>query len=500
MKKLGFLIPSPIKKYFRRWRNPGGNRSNTPPDIVALRQQLLNFPLQFPVNQILYRGEKIWPVFRFEFWRTLRAVYEARDNKINPQKPVLPPGWEKEYRERCGAISIDELPTDSPLDFLFFVNQRGVEQFSGPDGIYNRITDPVFEAARTVGTAQKIELLKSRGPVETNRVHPPIYLLPPQLRSVGHMQLLDAPSNFGGMLHATFPAIKFRDSDVREIVEWYFHQYDIYRQILTRMRPKCVFFMGFEFHLALSHAAADLGIKSVDLQHGTQTGWGPLYKWWNEMPPEGYKMLPDYFCVWGKRDFDHLSETIPGAKHQPIIGGFPWIERQKDLGDPVSDALKAKFADAEKVILVTLQHQNDVPEILTATIAQSPSNYLWLLRKHPKGRSPKASGVLAGKNVVISPEIDNVVLSHLLPLVDVHMTAGSTVVLEADYFGVPSIVWDVTGVENYEEMIEEGFVHSAYTSAECVKILATLERRPSAGSEAICVTDTAAVLRSLVTL
>ncbi|AOF91077.1 hypothetical protein BSY16_2618 [Sinorhizobium sp. RAC02] len=472
----------------------------TPADIVALRAQLLAFPRLFPVNQILYRGEKIWPVFRFALWRTLRAIYEGRDNKVNPQKPMLPPEWEKEYRELCGAISIDELATNSPLDFLFFVNQRGVEQFSGPEGIYNRITDPVFEAARTVGTAQKIELLKSRGLLDTNRVHPPIYILPPQLRSVGHIQLLDVPPNFVEILQASFPAIQFRDDDVSDIVDWHFHQYEIYHQILTRMRPKCVFFMGFEFHLALSQAAADLGIKSVDLQHGTQTGWGPLYKWWDEMPAEGYKMLPDYFCVWGKRDFDHLSTTIPGAKHQPIIGGFPWMDRQKDLGAPLSDAFKAKLAAYKKVILVTLQHQNTVPEILSATIAQSPSDYLWLLRKHPKGRSPKARGALARDNVVISPEVDNVVLSHLLPLVDVHMTAGSTVVLEADYFGVPSIVWDVTGVENYEEMIEEGLVHSVYSSAECVAILATLERRPSTGSEAICVTDTAAVLRSLVKL
>ena len=458
----------------------------------------MSFTAQFPVNQIKYKGEKIWPVFRFELWRSLRAIYEGRNGEINPQKPTLPPGWEKEYRERHGAIYIEELAPEAGVDFLFFANQRGVEQFSSPEGIYNRITDPVFEVARSVGTAMKIELLKTRGPLDAKRVHPPIYVLPLQLRSIGYMQFLEAPSNFKAMLQSTFSAINFRDSDIREIVEWYFHQYDIYREILTRVRPKCVFFMGFEFHLALSHAAADLGIKSVDLQHGTQTGWGPLYKWWDEMPVEGYKMLPDYFCVWGERDFDHLSETIRGAKHRPIIGGFPWIERQKDFGTPLSDPLKTKLAEYNKVILVTLQHQNAVPEMLLDTIAASPSDYLWLLRKHPKGRPLKAKGVLAKRNVIISPEVDSAVLSHLLPLIDVHMTAGSTVVLEADYFGVPSIVWDITGVENYEEMIADGLVQSAYTSEECIEILATLERRPSSSSKSISIVDTAAVLRELL--
>ncbi len=444
--------------------------------IELYRNELIRFANSYPVNKIKLGSDLVWPTIRFALWRALRATWEGKKNvTVNPLRMQLSKQWMSEFKNKYGALEIHEIEKKQSLDFLFFVNQRGVEQTTLNGKIYNRITDPVFEQASKIGKAMKVEILKSSGFVNTTRHHKPLFIIPPLKRTVGYVNELSSPVSLCNDIRYHIPSINFENKDLNNCIEWHYHSRDIYKSILEKLRPKVVFFIGFEFHLPLCAAAHQLRIKTVDLQHGNQTGWGPLYKWWDEMPPTGYNCLPDYFWVWGKRDYQHIKENIRGKKHRPIIGGYPWIERQKDFGNPLSINLQRKLKDYQKVILVSLQHQEHFPQILQKIISQSPEDYLWLLRKHPKGLPIRKKGPLNRKNVLISQEIDNALLSYLLPEIDVHLTAGSTVVLEADYFGVPSIVWDSTGVENYAELIEEGKVFSLEHAEEFPQIMEQLE-------------------------
>ncbi|MBD3843934.1 MAG: hypothetical protein IE909_19080, partial [Campylobacterales bacterium] len=320
--------------------------------------------------------------------------------------------------------------------------------------------------------------------------------------------------------------------------------------------------MGFEFHLALSAAARDLGIRAVDVQHGLQTGWGPLYKWWEEIPPVGYNTLPTDFLVWGQRDKQHLEKEIALKNKSNVhVIGFPWIKKQFDFTDKLNSRVVNKLDDYKVKVLISLQHQDNIPlkfiqlldysvnrikqnlenkidklqynliekrnesklnkeivvlkeKLASYTKIESTSNedniseeeilklekdlcyleekleinilndelnieknhlvkeleyikdklteeeILWIFRKHPKGKNLNLKDLKNRKNVLISNEIDNVQIGELLQKVDIHITSSSTVVIEADYFGVHNFIADEdsTGIENYQEEVDEGIV------------------------------------------
>lgn len=472
-------------------------------NIKHYRNQLLEFKQFFPVNNINVNDENLWPVFRFAIWRGLRSAWQ-RNNKstLIPLKTYISKDWYEIYKRDYHCVSVGELE-DSSTDFLFFTNFKGVEQLDISGKIYNRITDPVFEEASKVGSAKKIEIVKGVGGVNINRYHETILLVPPLNRTVGYAAQLNLPMNFHSIFEKLIPDIELTTKDINDVVEWYYRDKELYESILKKLKPRVVFFIGFEFHLALSAAAHNLDIKTVDLQHGLQTGWGPLYKWWEEMPPSGYDTLPTHFGVWGERDKKHLSLEIKSPNHNIIELGYKWIDKQFSLIDGTNnlESVLEKSKNYSLIVLITLQHQGkfptDIYELITANFIDR-SNFpdikndeklvnsneelvstekklvfaddiLWLIRKHPKGKNTAANVFKYHENVLCGAEVDDLYIGEILQHVDYHITSSSTVVIEADYFGVESIIYengDIAGYENYRAEIDNGLIKRFLSSLE----------------------------------
>lgn len=468
----------------------------TDKNVKHYRSQLLNFKQVFPVNNIRVNDENLWPVFRFAIWRGLRnAWHKNKKSTLIPLKTYISRDWYEIYHRDFNCLSVDEIE-ECDTDFLFFTNFRGVEQLEIDGKVFNRITDPVFEEASKVGNAKKIEIVKGTGGVNINRFFETMLVIPPLYRTVGYAAQLELPANFHNVFKKFIPDLDLNTKDINDLVEWYYRDKELYESILKKVKPKVVFFIGFEFHLALSAAAHDLGIKAVDLQHGLQTGWGPLYKWWEEMPPAGYKTLPTYFGVWGKRDKEHLSMQIPSTNHKTIELGYKWIDKQFTLVSS-SDRLKPLIEKSENyklTVLVTLQHQDSFPEDLYQVISTNitdqakifgtegdeeclhennklitANDILWLIRKHPKGKNAAQNIFKKYDNVLCGTQVDDVYIGEILKNVDYHITSSSTVVIEADYFGVESIIFengDIAGYENYQNEIENGLIKRFFTPVE----------------------------------
>ncbi|MCV6604160.1 MAG: hypothetical protein OIF34_02575, partial [Porticoccaceae bacterium] len=262
---------------------------------------------------------------------------------MNTSKVYISRDWQQHYREQLPVKTLEDLAQQEPdsqaCDFLFFTNLRGTEQTRIDGRIYNRITDPVFEVARTLGSAKKVEVIKSVGEIWPHREHDVELLLPPLLRKVGYAALTDYPKDFFARVDKLLPEAKFNEKHYNDCVEWFFHQRDYYLQLLQQYRPKVVFFVGFDYHYALVCAAKELGIETVDLQHGVQAGWSPVYNHWQAVPQQGYSLLPDTFWVWGEYDAGKIRETFghmpKSAGNHPescgvraLVGGFPWLDRQ----------------------------------------------------------------------------------------------------------------------------------------------------------------------------
>jgi len=435
--------------YFKRLKRRASGIADDTWDIEPFFQ-LKN---GFPVNALVCNCESLWPGLRFWIWRVYRGRRFGNKNaKLAPLKLQLPAYW-RDYHIKTGIACEPSALPENPVDFLFFVNQNGVEQTAVPDGLYNRISDPVFEAAQKIGAAQKIEIIKNSAMLNRKRIHPVTFVVAPNIRPVGYIHELEFKDEFIRWGRQKTQITTFA-ADLSAFLDHYFFSKRVYGDILDKTKPAVIFCMGFEFHQELFSAAHDRGIVAVDLQHGNQTGWGPLYKWWEEMPEEGYAALPDYFWVWGQRDFDHLSGSIPSSAHKPIIGGYPWLERQRDFSSGLSTRIKKRTV-GKRIFLISMQNQPVIPQLFKQMINYKPDESLWLIRRHPKLKCNFGS-VAGRENVLVGDDVDKAMLVDLIDICDAHVTGSSSVVIEAAALGKPSLVVDPDGVANFEDLFSSG--------------------------------------------
>ena len=82
--------------------------------------------------------------------------------------------------------------------------------------------------------------------------------------------------------------------------------------------------------MGICAAARQLGIKTIDIQHGKQGKYQAMYSGWTTIPESGYSLMPDKFWCWGKPSCDHILASSPNRKiHLPFVGGYPWVDYYK---------------------------------------------------------------------------------------------------------------------------------------------------------------------------
>lgn len=433
--------------------------------------ELTEFTRNFDVNTLKYDNEYLWPYLRSHLWVQLYLLGFGKDaSRLIPHRLQL--GTKdniKNYvrgliKNKVGALEIDELEEDvNGIDFLFLTVLNAAEQVELEDGsIYYHITDPIYEEAMQLGKAKKIELIKVNSPaIEkcANYKHQPTFLLPPKIRRVGYSDSVSVDKHFFDVAKRMLPSLEFTEQSIMNTIDWELHTRDYCLDILKKIKPKILFFNGFHYHAPWISAANQLGIITVDVQHGIQVGWNPLYNNWYELPKEeGYQAIPDYFWVWGEKEFNSIKKVFASSKHQPIIGGFPWLSRQLDYMPPLKDSVKAELEKYNKIFLVILQNQKEVPVEYLDIIESSGDGVAWIIRHHPKGNKFKKSDFSKDglENIYISEYFDKISLARLFEVVDVCISAGSTVALEADHFGVRNIIFTEEGKNNYIEEIQNG--------------------------------------------
>eukprot|EP00210_Caulerpa_lentillifera_P009526 g9084.t1 len=442
------------------------------------------------------------------------------------------PEWQMHYRRQFDAKSLDEV-AETSCDFLFFTDFRSSEQMLIENKIYNRASDPIFEVAQKIGVARKVEIIKSAVGINANTQYDTDFILPSFHRTIGHASLVDIPHNLSAQASAILPEIGITDNDVKDCIEWFFAQYRFYRQLLERYSPKIVFFLNFDAHYALIHAAKELGIMAVDLQHGVQAGWAPIYNHWQYIPRGGYDLWPDIFWVWGEYDAEKLHSALGVPT---IVGGYPWLDRQRELiretppkiftkvtakrlmleqiaeeklatakrvleqmeaKELTADTLVLEKATAEetsadkwvlqqaaleevvrevKIGLISLQDQPNFPNLFQQIIEKTSDRIVWVIRRHPKHKSISLTQ-LKGK-AFFDSSLDKTSFLTLIDEVDINLTECSTSVIDADYVGVPSVVVGRQGLENYEDFIEAGSVYHIETADDFMEQLDDILEAP----------------------
>ena len=250
---------------------------------------------------------------------------------------------------------------------------------------------------------------------------------------------------------------------------------NFWKDVIVNLNPKYIFYRCYfdPMHMGLN-LASDKPL-TIDIQHGKI---GPLqgtYTPYTAIPSDGYGMLPDFFWVWGER----VKQNILVGRnrtdlHQPIIGGNRWLARWIEAPPAASlekeralEKLKTRY---NRILLYTMQplhnSKDTIPPQLIEAVRQSPSDWLWMFRTHPKARNQVKEIQQAfadmGNRVewrIASTES----LYRLLPFIDAHLTCWSSVVHEAIVFKTWTIIIHPNGYDNFASDIENGLIKYAET-------------------------------------
>lgn len=412
--------------------------------------ELTVFAVNYNVNTIKIGEEHLWPYLRSH----LVSQYIALYGKKNPPaaRMLYPPrvtmGSDKDlpfslreaYVEKYGALEVEDLPECENLDFLFFTFTNATEQVEINGKYFYRVTDTVFECAETIGTAKKIEIIRSNsmGLRKIPRYyHRPILCMAPYVHTYGHHKRLTYDRDLFTSAERYLPSISISFELLAQTVDWEISTREYYLRVFKKLRPKVVFVPAFHMCPPLISAARELGILTVDIQHGIQVGWNPLYNDWNEAPSNGYRALPDYFMVWSSKEFENIRSVFPWS--EPLMIGHTWLARQLRVGEQLSSGLRNSLNKRNVNILVALQLHVEVPEWLVTLVRSLPDECNLLVRNHPKAlRKFKASDFYefnSGAAIICGPELDAAPLAPLLSEVGSVISEGSSVSAEAELFG-----------------------------------------------------------------
>ena len=241
-----------------------------------------------------------------------------------------------------------------------------------------------------------------------------------------------------------------------------------FTRILGKVKPKIAFVVtyynpiGFAFVLACKR----MGIRVVDIQHGLQGDFHVSYGRWVDIPENGYELLPNIFWNWSKEDVRAIEKWSKQTNiHQSILGGNLWHNYCKKNNAVLSNsAIEIECIRRKNVgsifVLVSLQSEQQVPTWITDLIESSSNKWIWMLRLHPTrmGNREKIKsqiGCWQAVNVYLDLSTD-AVLPMLLPQMDVHLTANSSVVIEAGMFGICSVCTDPNAIRYFPSQFESG--------------------------------------------
>ncbi|MBE9065387.1 hypothetical protein IQ260_01835, partial [Leptolyngbya cf. ectocarpi LEGE 11479] len=222
---------------------------------------------------------------------------------------------------------------------------------------------------------------------------------------------------------------------------------------------------------------------------------------WNAVPTNGYELLPSHFLCWSDFEVKLINKWRYGKtqNHHPIaIGNLTleiWKNEHSKVFKDVNSKISSLFqADKNLVeptinILFTLQPINDpLPVWLIESIQASPKHWKWWMRLHPAMLSQSESiDKILHQNAIDDVNLQSATelpLPALLAHMDVHVTQLSSVVLEAEFFNVPSVITDDRAVQLFPKQIESSMALLATNPKELIEAISqqSLKRKKSTTS------------------
>lgn len=489
-------------------RGGGGGRLNEVQQNRAFMELVGAIERQFPVDEWTLGSVRVWPIARMHlyygfFEHQFFANHPARAGLIKTAdlprvgRRIATSAWD--YAKAFVTDFGNSQHRNRPHDAIFLNYQTYMTSLRGR--WYSRVCDPFVEKLSAKGLSSL--MLTGGYKYATPRFsksrfiqpHLVVHRLkgmagrrregnsPPMLHELEHF------AKASGLFAPSFAIIAPVERHARQImgIAGYF------RRLLAEVRPQIVFvtcWNGTE-SMACILACHEAGIPTVDIQHGSQE-FNIGYDRWNCVPAEGYELLPTYFWCWSDTEASVIrawAHRLP--IHQPVVGGNVFLERWIAGDDDTVHAYDEVLAGLKKrnnckiQILYTLngstkEEINTIISIIDAVNKSSLDAHFWI-RLHPIALDQKRDVMKTlDAQGIRNADVENgttLPLYAILRHMDVHVTEFSSVVIEAQSFGVPSVTGE-QGVIWFPSQVKEGWALMARSLPEWVNgIRVQLDRR-----------------------
>jgi len=472
-------------------------------NLKDLTKTIINIERRNDVNSITYNSINIWPLVRL-------GMYVGNSGKSDSAKVKAVLGERVFYQVVKKARGIKwwfqyktlkkEMKHIGEIDCLFY-SRREDHSDNMAGKLFNRHIDPVIGALRKEHTCFKIEMTSN---VSSEVRYEPTYFVKFQAAEGYNLTLpkevkRDKKVNEFSLIDEFNEGLEIEEKINKDWLENNAKIIDVYtyffKEVLSFIKPKVVFLVCFysPVSMALIRACKQLGIQTIEIQHGKQGKYHPMYSNWTRIPENGYELLPDQFWVWGEESKKNIENNrkLNKNKHNAVIAGNEWIrfwkkidenEKMSSLDIKEKNFIK-RIKKYKKVILFS--GQEDIPDFVIEAINKSDNDYFWLIRLHPIHQKNNRIDIenKMKKNIMLNFDIENsseLALYLLLENSDIHVTNYSSVCYEALSFNVPTIITHETGLFMYDSYIkEEIFLYSDDSESllECISSLDGLDSK-----------------------
>lgn len=436
---------------------------------------ILNLERSLPVNQWTIDGVHIWPLIRtrlgFLVFLT-ESKDKGKDNSLRERKPgKLKWLWTNVSSLISFAFRrFDE----TPVIGSDFAPHR--TRFEGK--LIDKYFDPIFDQFEPRFSGLIVEYQRTPGLVKDDYYKPErilkFYEFRDLLQAIGiykskftkarfdlesYEQLLTALRAEG------FDDTSFLPKQIRKSISayrsfsWFWRT--LFRKTKARVAIGLCYYSDPLFAMVL--AAREVGVVSVDLQHGGQGRNHLGYAQFLKLPADRtYNLLPNYFWCWDDSSASPIREWITElhANHKVLQKGLPWHEFLRSRKWPQLDRF-------QNIIVITLQSYDAtfpgpfLDDYLAETIRLTSNEFNWFVRLHPRQQHLRNGLKAELKLLGVSNEIDvdasqDLPFPAILSRASVHITKSSGSGVEAAMFGVHNIILDEHGAARYREDILVG--------------------------------------------
>lgn len=450
---------------------------------------------KIPVHEWSYKGMDIWPILRAKLYFDLFNKHNFASESTNTSaRPKVLFDITKQVVKSLPAFAkaIYKFITSKKIDAIFLADPSYI-LWNGK--YYQRFVDPEIEylldAGKTAITITSTQAhykplhsptLELFIPILTVKIFSKICTR--TIKDIAKTQNLKSLN-----IHLESLGLEaISQKKLTNIILKYHLISQLYQVILQKFSPAAAFVVSYydNENMAFVHACRKLAIPIVDIQHGAINNFHACYGGMKNVPNNGYNTLPTVFACWDKKSANCINSwaNLSRGKHTAVVHGNKFMHKvlsQKNRFEHKFRSMQNKFAPEYNIIL-TLQTNYEITTFLQKMLELSPTNYFWWIRLHPMLNEQESKRIKATLDSLHDLQYDtdsatSNTLYEVLPLMDVHITLNSSVVIESSQLGIPSIVCEETGYKYYQAEFESGSAFPAETPEIALQLVAKSRKK-----------------------